>query len=317
MRSRSPHGKPTTHTYIQGRPHSHPTPTHVSREPCCLCGLDDSIPHHVVPGPPSAHQPVHASPCHSRNPCLCRQWWGAGRCPRRRAGTCAEGSLARGPGRGSCGRGQGMRGSVQAAGRKPVPNNRGKWRNWKKTQWQHSQHRWFSAEQHDSWEKGPQHSADSLRLCPWAAPANKLGMGIPSRAGPCGVREPRDVPPCLKLRALAVGHRGPSGLGVGGRLSPLCLPVSHADLSHALASSERDYGLVLPAAEPSPSWPAQELIPWEGLSCSPLSASSSLLCRDTPLAAPALILLPHSPVGSRAQDAPALSICSTTLSVSP
>lgn len=57
----------------------------------------------------------------------------------------------------------------------------------------------------------------------------------------------------------------------GGRLSPLCLPVSHADLSHALASSERerDYGLSLPAAEPSPSWPTQELIPWEGPRCSP------------------------------------------------
>lgn len=61
----------------------------------------------------------------------------------------------------SRGRGQGMRGSVQAAGRKPAPNNRGKWRNWKKTQWQHSQHRWFSAEERDSWEKGPRHCAES------------------------------------------------------------------------------------------------------------------------------------------------------------
>lgn len=59
-----------------------------------------------------------------------------------------------------------MRGSVQAAGRKPAPNNRGKWRNWKKTQWQQSQHRWFSAERHDSWEKAlgaPQTARRSAR----------------------------------------------------------------------------------------------------------------------------------------------------------
>lgn len=89
--------------------------------------------------------------------------------------------------------------------------------------------------------KGPQRPADSPPLCPWAAPASKLGMGIPSRVGTRAAREPRDVPhPRLELWVLAAGHRDPSGLGVGGRLSPLCLPVSHADLSHALASSERE-----------------------------------------------------------------------------
>lgn len=76
-----------------------------------------------------------------------------------------------------------MCGIMQAAGRKPVLNNRGKWRNWKKTQWQHSQHRWFSAEQRDSWEKGPQRSAETTTLSQGCA-SKDLGMGVPNRAGP-------------------------------------------------------------------------------------------------------------------------------------
>lgn len=115
-----------------------------------------------------------------------------------------------------------MRGSMQAAGRKPVPNNRGKWRNWKKTQRQHSQHRWFSAEQHDSWEKGPQCSAENPQLCPRAVPANNLGMGVPAEWDLVGghhvEREPQAMPLCLKLWVLAAGHKGarPSWGWVGG-----------------------------------------------------------------------------------------------------
>lgn len=167
---------PCAHAYGVGHPHHahHPTSTHVSREPGCPRVLADSIPPHVVPGTPvplPAHQLAHTSPCRSCNLCLCRQRWRVGRCLRRGMRASAAGTLARlslsSPGCSSCGRGQGMRGSVQAAGRKPEPNNRGKWRNWKKTQWQHSQHRWLSAEWRDSWEKGPQHSAESPQLCPW------------------------------------------------------------------------------------------------------------------------------------------------------
>lgn len=80
-----------------------------------------------------------------------------------------------------------MRGSVQAAGRKPEPNNRGKWRNWKKTQWQHSQHRWFSAELRDSWEKGSQQalSAAGLASPPWwhTSLCGHVPLGGPAESG--------------------------------------------------------------------------------------------------------------------------------------
>lgn len=94
-----------------------------------------------------------------------------------------------------------MRGSAQAAGRKPEPNNRGKWRNWKKTQWQHSQHRWFSAELRDSWEKALSGLCPGLR---WG----HLGLSVPggSRARPCP----------WAMCGLAVGS-GPAGAGwLGG-----------------------------------------------------------------------------------------------------
>lgn len=118
--------------------------------------------------------------------------------------------------------------------------------------------------------------------------------------------------PCASISIHGCWQRG---LG-GGRLSPLCLPVSHADLSHALTSSkrERDYGLSLPAAEPSPHWPAQELIPWEGPSCSPLSASGSPSAGTPPGCCP-------PPVASRTRQSPrcpSARVCSPTHSpVSP
>lgn len=180
-----------------------------------------------------------------------------------------------------------MRGSVQAAGRKPAPNNSGKWRNWKKTQWQHSQHRWFSAELRDSWEKGPQHAVS--RGCAAQSSRPRRPWWHPSPA----------VPPwrwCWQW-----GVRG----WLGGRLSPLCLPVSHADLSHALASSERERlwsGSSGRRALPEPA----------GTGAHPLGGAPPLpplSARDTPAAAR---LWPVRPRGARA--VPALGICSTTLS---
>lgn len=123
-----------------------------------------------------------------------------------------------------------MRGRVQAAGRKPAPNNRGKWRNWKKTQWQHSQHRWFSVEQHDSWEKGPQRSAESPQLCPGAVPANNLVLKVPGGAGPGGgghsaEHKPWAVPLCIELWVLAAGCAGArSGWGWVGGYPPSACP---------------------------------------------------------------------------------------------
>lgn len=177
--------------------------------------LADSVPHVLAgtpqPLPHGTHAPVPgqasgAVPCWARglSPALPGRLWAAA----------------------SAGWGQGMRGSVQAAGRKPEPNNRGKWRNWKKTQRQHSQHRWFSAELRDSWEKkkGPQHAVS--RGCAGQSSRPRRPWWHPSLAVPL----------------LALGGPARPGVGgwVGGRLSPLCLPVSHADLSHALASRERD-----------------------------------------------------------------------------
>lgn len=115
----------------------------------------------------------------------------------------------------------------------------------KKSLWQHTQHRWFRAEQRDSWEKGPQRPA---------APSGKeFGDGGPRVGGHGAGRQP-----CGSPRAVHLSQ-----------------PVSHAELSHALAGSRIDYGLALPAAEPSLSWPAPELVPWEGPSCCPPIAGGS------------------------------------------